>query len=87
MLGFSLKTTSRIAVVAAAVIIALVSRPQPGSSQTALEAYQQCMTEAAVAANNCYGTSDGYWATKACDWGWDINRAACLRALARAVVI
>lgn len=76
----------RVVMLATFAALALLIGPRTGTSQTATGAYAACMDEAAVEANNCYGRASGYLENKACDWAWDINRVACLRALVRATV-
>lgn len=68
----------------ASLVIAFA--PRVAFGKTATEVYAQCMSDAAVAANNCYMTVDGFFEKATCDVNYTINKAACVNALFKAVL-
>ena len=82
-----LRKRGHLALLGALALLVMLPGPTKAVSQTAIAAYQECMLEAGVEANNCYMNADGYFQNRACDIAWDINKLACIRALGRAIGI
>ena len=53
--------------------------------QTAMAAFRECRNDAALEANACYQSGDGYFHNRSCDLAWDVNNAVCARILIKAL--